>query len=588
MASASQYAEWLQGNQDQKGSDLYNRTIEAYKMARTSEVSEPEEASEEPYDPYTTKNIIGSAVEPLMTLGSGMFAGPVSGLAGLGAMGTKALGLTEKEPADVVRGVGEAMTYQPRTGGGQIATEAITYPFRKFAEGADYVGGEVSEKTGSPAVGAVTNAMLQLAPAAVGYKGGRGLQQPTQAAPIPKAIASKISNLLPRHRKRAGAALNEVAGSDYAAIVNALENAQPGVSGVRPTAGQAAVPVGSREFAAVQKTLGGRQPTKYERIVEDQQAGRVDALREGIARTPEELAIAKTERKAQTDPLYKQAREDVTPIDVEPVVSNIDKLIADNPGNARLLTELNKVRKGLVDEDGLVRTNSQEIISSIDGLKSLIADKDNAFIRGNLTNIKNDLRDSVPQYKAADKLFKELSKPVNQMEIGAELIRTLEPRLGSKERAVQFANAIENAKLTVKRASTGKPRFDKLEDVLSPEQMKIINDVRADLSRDVTLSQQAIKGTKKMQEDMDVALTPAEYPPMLSTKAMIIRKIMARMRGDATKKTMDYLANFADNPQEIARIMREANPAERAMITKYMEMRNPAIVGGAVSAAENQ
>lgn len=108
---------------------------------------------------------LGSAImEPLGALGSGMIAGPVAGLAGLGAAGTRALGLTDAQPADVVRNVQSAMTYQPRTQAGQTATDIVGYPFEKLAQGADYVGGKVAEATGSPAAGAGTNAALQLLP----------------------------------------------------------------------------------------------------------------------------------------------------------------------------------------------------------------------------------------------------------------------------------------------------------------------------------------------------------------------------------------------------------------------------------------
>jgi hypothetical protein len=47
------------------------------------------------------------------TLGTSTVAQPISGLAGLGAIGTRAVGLTEADPADVVRAVQNAMTYIP-------------------------------------------------------------------------------------------------------------------------------------------------------------------------------------------------------------------------------------------------------------------------------------------------------------------------------------------------------------------------------------------------------------------------------------------------------------------------------------------
>lgn len=119
---------------------------------------------------YSLKNLVGAAVEPIMSLISGAIAGPVSGFAGMA--GTAIPG-PKGQGAAWTQGVGQALTYEPRTQGGRTALGAIAYPFEKVAEGADWAGERVSEVAG-PAAGAGVNAALQVAAPGAMIKGMRG------------------------------------------------------------------------------------------------------------------------------------------------------------------------------------------------------------------------------------------------------------------------------------------------------------------------------------------------------------------------------------------------------------------------------
>lgn len=121
-------------------------------------------AAQPPKDPRPSGSLYDAVEEPIAVLGSSAIATPIAGLAGLGALATNKLGLTQADPADVVRSVQSALTYEPRTNAGQVVTDVVSYPFEKLAQGADYVGGKVTDVTGSPALGAFTNTSLQLAP----------------------------------------------------------------------------------------------------------------------------------------------------------------------------------------------------------------------------------------------------------------------------------------------------------------------------------------------------------------------------------------------------------------------------------------
>lgn len=121
----------------------------------------------EPESPYSAKNLAGAAVEPNLSMLSGMVAAPVSGLAGI--VGTLIPG-HEGQGAEWAEQVGQALTYSPRTEGGRTATEAISYPFRKLAEGGEWAGGNVAEMTGSPLAGTVVGTAINALPLALSKK----------------------------------------------------------------------------------------------------------------------------------------------------------------------------------------------------------------------------------------------------------------------------------------------------------------------------------------------------------------------------------------------------------------------------------
>lgn len=110
---------------------------------------------------------VAGPVEGAMALASGSIAAPVAGLAGM-AQGAKNFVTGEGTPAaDRVSSVQDALTYQPRTELGQATAGAAAKPFELLAAGADKAGAWTADKTGSPALGATVNTVLQAAPSAI-------------------------------------------------------------------------------------------------------------------------------------------------------------------------------------------------------------------------------------------------------------------------------------------------------------------------------------------------------------------------------------------------------------------------------------
>ncbi len=137
----------------------------------------------EPEKPSVLKTVLlenpaTAAIETGANLLSQGVALPLAGLAGIGTAAANAVGLTDKEPADVVHAVGNSLTYQPRGEFGKAATGIVMAPFEALAKVGTAAGDKVLDATGSPAaataVDTAINALpMAIAPAAKGAKAAR-------------------------------------------------------------------------------------------------------------------------------------------------------------------------------------------------------------------------------------------------------------------------------------------------------------------------------------------------------------------------------------------------------------------------------
>jgi ribosomal protein L17 len=178
--------------------------------------------------PTSAMNLVGAAVEPMMSMASGAVAQPIAGLAGIGAAGTNAMGITNTPAADVVNKVQGSMTYQPRTTGGQNAMSAFTSIPQALEEGItrDTPGYHAAQRSRMPGAGnrpsgdwspaaktvgtTLTQGALQLAGAKGGAKMAEtpGVLKPKGPSPSVKMLADKGVTMTPGQIK--GGATNAI------------------------------------------------------------------------------------------------------------------------------------------------------------------------------------------------------------------------------------------------------------------------------------------------------------------------------------------------------------------------------------------
>ena len=448
---------------------------------------------------------------------------------------------------------------------------------RQFGHGVDraaYEGGGAVTDALAPHVppevaggaGYLANVATQAVPVVAGSLVGNAAQRIVEG-PV-RAVGRTVRNIVDPWTKggvdrAVGRTAVAAAGDKTDEVIAALRQNQQIVPGSAPTAGQAAAPAGSAEFSGLQRVVEGRRPSDYRRIIEQAEEARLAAIR-AIGKDKAALTAAEGVRKATSDPLYAAAREGTSPVNTGQVVEKLDKILTNNPGNRELVTELNNIKKGL-EASG---SDPQKVSSVLDGMKAALKDEKNTFIRGVLTTIKNDLAKAIPGYEKAQAVFAAKSAPVNTMQVGQELEKTLGSALGTAERPAAFASAVREAPRTIKRA-TGAPRFDTLGEV-DPQLARTAENVLKDLQRSAQHEQLARAGTEKARDLVGQIAPSAPAAGMFNPKYSVFRAISNRLAGRVEGKSLDRLAEAMQNPELMADLMARATPSQRAVIVNVL------------------
>jgi len=236
----------------------------------------------------------------------------------------------------------------------------------------------------------------------------------------------------------------------------------------------------------------GRYSPNYERAKE--YVGAVQDFADAAKQRRSELDFKKLQLQSVTD-------EGFYPLSTAPLITKIDSSLSKvGERSNELLTSSLQSMKGklekFTDENGIINSidlyNIRKEIA--DDIKANLVAKQgtNASFTNQAANVEQTLKkyldDSINKASGStlwsDYLSKysQYSQKLNRMEIGAELEKKLGTPLANKERAASFAQAVEESSSLIKKA-TGLPRYEKLSQVLTPEETGAVNRVLADLQR---------------------------------------------------------------------------------------------------------
>jgi hypothetical protein len=408
-------------------------------------------------------------------------------------------------------------------------------------------------------------------------------------------------------------------------IVNALRNrGNQIVPGSLPTAAEAAASVGSTKFAALGDSAAKVKPTEYFARGEAQKAAQL-AQANKVAGTPELLDATKSVRSATSNKLY--GISDKAIVEADPAF--IDMMNRPSMSNvmARARTLAAEEQKPFQHGKNVPKTEiapgkftPEEFAkypgSSLHYMKMAFDDLINdpqtfgigaseAKVIGDTRNLfLNWVEERAPSYRDARTTFAEQSKPINQMEVGQYIESKLKPALqasGRDVRSTGFAVALENAPGTLKKA-TGQSRFKKLTEVLTPDQMKILESVRDDLAR-AELAERQARAARGTGPGAGAAGTDAlggiRTPNMLNRVTAVANDLMRRLQGKLDEKLAIEIATEMLDPELAATAIEKAMarqakgqklaaPVKKVVKGSRAIMQTPGAVNALSTVGENQ
>lgn len=404
-----------------------------------------------------------------------------------------------------------------------------------------------------------------------------------------------VDSLLPGGTKRLGdRMLNAVAGDKRQEVINALLANRPVISAA--TAGEASVPAGSAEFAALQKLVKTPLASDYDAIEQAQKLARTKALQTIGGRGADDTALnaALKARSAAADPFYKAVESSTARVRVAPVLREVDALLAKHPNEDAIVVPLSKIKAVLSPDGQKLETNPQALASLSKNIKAMLGrktpDGQHEFDVKVLTSIKDLLDDQIgkgePAYQAARDAFKAGSVLPNRMQVG----KALEDKLANvtgKETAASFLKVLDDPSLPMKRA-TGFPRYRELGQVLSPSEVKTATSVGEELERNVRFNELASKGTEHTRGLLGQLAPEVRPTGMFSPILSVSRGILNRALGKADEKSIAYLSELMKDPQATAKAMQIATPAQRGLLGDLISQYRNSLLIGAPSASVAQ
>lgn len=375
-------------------------------------------------------------------------------------------------------------------------------------------------------------------------------------------------------------------------IISALRSPQAQiVPGSMPTAAQAAVPVGATKFQALGATAREVMPSEYDLRAEQQAAARLKAMRT-VAGSERTLEAAKEGRSKEAAYLYGKADKMLVPEDkkltelltrpsMDKALARAEELAAER-GHTFQLGETKPattIESAIVDEYGqpikrtIPATTAKYPVSSLHALKMSMDDlirnperfgigaSEAAAIGNTRKQLISWIKQKSPLYEQARGQFAKRSGPINQMEIGQYLESKLLSALDEEapQRAGVFATAVEAAPRTIKQSIEGAPRFEKLSDVLTPQQVKTVNDIRADLARAAETDRKARLARESAPDAKEVTKgTIPRAPNLLSKLTTSINLFMNKTQGHIDRKLALEIATEMLDPEQTAKVLEAA------------------------------
>jgi hypothetical protein len=412
-----------------------------------------------------------------------------------------------------------------------------------------------------------------------------------RAGAIPIKEAGKIVNTAFNAKN---ALLMRAAEGQAPAIINALRTAEEIVPGSMPTAAEAAAKTGVVGYQQLGKSAAQELQTQFKARAAEKGAAQTKAIQQ-VGQTPEALEAAKTLRGETANINYGVSDKVLATTDdayaallKTPAMQKALDKARELAANKRQPLQIGEVTPEKIVPSALLNAQGKPVSQTVipatqaqipgtsvqlikEAFDDLINDPAAAGFKGNearsIMNVKKDFlkwAESKNQpYAEARSTFAKQSEPINQMQVGQYLQERFTPTLGvgtAADRAQAYGAALKDAPSTIKRA-TGDARFKELTQILTPDQVKILDDVKADLARSAT-SKNLASGPLKPEFDVAKATFSVGgegfLPNTLNTITTVTNTVLRKLKGRIDQKLATEIATEMLFPGKAADALEKA------------------------------
>jgi hypothetical protein len=406
-----------------------------------------------------------------------------------------------------------------------------------------------------------------------------------------RAVRAGVQPLYEGGREQiVGNALRSAAGQNADDVIARMQAHVPTIPGSQPTAAEVAESGG---ISAMQRAASAVDPEAYTHQATQNNAARVDALRE-LAGTGGEREFHSAARDTAAQKLYQEAYDKGVDITRDPVTGHFlpKNVVSGVKGEITKLMQRPAVQDAVKEARRLALNEGVKIsdpagsIQGLDYVQRAISDQIKKLPAGsNEARILIDLKKRLvttldrlsPKYAEARTTFREMSRPINQMDIVQEISDKSVNRLTDNINRGAFAKSVSDD--TAQRVTGMKSA--RIADILEPAQLNRLNAIQRELlGVDQAMNLGRGAGSDSIQKLAMTNLLERSGLPAGLADMWGINKLSRFAYGEADEAMKNRLSAILRNPQDAARVMQAArrDPQLAARLDALRRIAAPAAI----------
>ena len=134
---------------------------------------------------------------------------------------------------------------------------------------------------------------------------------------------------------------------------------------------------------------------------------------------------------------------------------------------------------------------------------------------------------------------------------------------GGGERVTPFLNALGQGETALIKRAGGEPRFGGIEQVLSPKQMAVVEDIASQFTRDLQLAQAAAAGRGGLSRILGETKSTAELPPSINLFTRTVNKVLNTLEGQVNTNTLNALEKGMRSGKDLTALINTLPSAQK-------------------------